>query len=178
VVQAFLLIRKSLPSARLLLAPRHAERAPSVSEMLSARGLDHVRRSQSPGPEAGSAVVILDTMGELRAAYEFATAGFVGGTLVPIGGHNLLEPLAAGRAVLFGPHTGNCADVADLVLAAGVGFRVRSASELAEQFLRIARAPALQQEIAQRAHALIGQQAGAAARCARVAVALLKENPK
>ena len=114
-------------------------------------------------------MVILDTMGELRAAYGLGTAGFVGGTLAPIGGHNLLEPVAAGRAALFGPHTANCEDVADLVLAAGVGFRTGDAEELAEAFLRIARDEKLRAEVAGRAEALMVEQQGASARCAEAA---------
>ena len=175
VVEAFALIRKAIPAARLLLAPRHLERAGAVSEMLAQRGLDHVLRGACSGAAARPAVVVLDTMGELRAAYGLATVGFVGGTLVPVGGHNLLEPVAAGRAVLFGPHTHNCADVADLVLSAGVGFPVASAGELAERFLRIAKDPDLQQEVARRGQVLIEQQRGAAGRCVEVAMRLLKE---
>ena len=73
--------------------------------MVAERGMTVVRRSDGEAGQTPEAVVILDTMGELRAAYGFAAAGYVGGTLVPIGGHNLLEPVAAGRPVLFGPHT-------------------------------------------------------------------------
>ena len=122
------------------------------------------------------AVVLLDTMGELRAAYGLATVGFVGGTLVPIGGHNLLEPVAAGRAVLFGPHTESCADVAELVLQAGVGVRIADAEEMAREFLRLARDVAAREQVAARGAALIEAQRGAAQRCANVAVALIGES--
>jgi 3-deoxy-D-manno-octulosonic-acid transferase len=125
----------------------------------------------------GQAVVVLDTMGELRATYGFATVGFVGGTLAPIGGHNLLEPVAAGRAVLFGPHTESCADMAELVLEARVGFRIESAAGLAGQFLRIAREGRLRDQIAAAGLALIQEQRGAARRCAEVARELLEEGP-
>jgi 3-deoxy-D-manno-octulosonic-acid transferase len=112
-------------------------------------------------------------MGELRAAYGLATAGFVGGTLVPIGGHNLLEPVAVGRAVLFGPHTSDCADVADLVLKEGVGRCVAGAGELAEEFLRIAGDSALRERVACRARALMERERGASERCAGLAHRLL-----
>ncbi|MCJ7822185.1 MAG: 3-deoxy-D-manno-octulosonic acid transferase, partial [Armatimonadetes bacterium] len=138
VVEAFGAIQREIASARLLLAPRHLERVAAVSAALAQRGIQVVRRSDGEAPKRRDAVVILDTMGELRAAYGLGTAGVVGGTLAPIGGHYLLEPVAAGRAALFGPHTANCEDVADLVLAAGVGFRTGDAEELAEAFLRIA----------------------------------------
>lgn len=172
LAEAFLRIRQALPAARLLIAPRHLERADAVSDLLERKGLSVGRRSRGPA-DGASAAVILDTMGELRAAYGLATAAFVGGTLAAVGGHNLLEPVAAGRAVLFGPHTENCADIADLVLEAGVGFRVGSAGELAAEFLRIAADAALRERIAARGSALIAQQSGAAERCAEAAMALL-----
>jgi 3-deoxy-D-manno-octulosonic-acid transferase len=171
VIQAFGLIRAQLPQARLLLAPRHLERGPAVSAMIAEQGFSVARRTE--GLSSPDAVVILDTMGELRAAYALATVGFVGGSLVPVGGHNLLEPTAAGRVVLFGPHTQNCADVADLVLESQVGFHVTDAQGLAEQFLRIARDANLQAEIARAAASLIASQRGAAARCAAAACNLL-----
>jgi 3-deoxy-D-manno-octulosonic-acid transferase len=175
VVEAFLTIREQLPQARLLLAPRHVERVAEVSAMLAQRGLAVARRSEDAGvPEA---VVVLDTMGELRAAYALGAACFVGGTLAPIGGHNPLEPAAVGRAALFGPYTANCADVADLVLEAGVGFRAWDAKELAEEFLRIVRDTDLQERIAREGPALVASQRGAAQRCANIAIALLEEAP-
>ncbi len=173
LVDAFATIRETIPAARLLLAPRHLEWVAEVSAMVAERGMTVVRRSDGEAGQTPEAVVILDTMGELRAAYGFAAAGYVGGTLVPVGGHNLLEPVAAGRPVLFGPHTEDCADVADLVREAGVGFRVSGAEELAEEFVRIAGDGALRKKVAARAGALMEEQRGAAARCAGEAAKLL-----
>ena len=172
IVEAFVKIREQLPSARLLLAPRHLERVPQVSALLAERGIQVVRRSDGR-QEHPEAVVVLDTMGELRAAYAFATIGFVGGTLVPIGGHNLLEPPAAGVPVAFGPHTENCPDTAGLVLDAGVGICVEDADALAVAFLRFARDPRLRTDTARRAQDLIHRQRGASARCVAAAAALL-----
>jgi 3-deoxy-D-manno-octulosonic-acid transferase len=174
VVEAFRRIRRSLPSARLLLAPRHPERAGEVFAMLKQSGMEAARRSTAADGWQG-AVTVLDTMGELRAAYGFATVGFVGGTLVRVGGHNLLEPVAAGRAVLFGPHTENCADIADLVLSHGVGYLVRTAEEIAGTFVEIASDSALQDRISAGARSLIEEQRGASERCAEQAVLLLRE---
>ncbi len=172
VMEAFRAIREHKPRARLLLAPRHLERVAQVSAMVAERGFRVARRSEGPSDHP-DAVVILDTMGELRAAYAFATAGLVGGTLVPIGGHNLLEPAAVGVASLFGPHTNNCVDTAELVLTAGIGFRVAGADELAQQFLLLAGNDALRGAIADRARELMVQQRGASARCVDVASELL-----
>ena len=172
LIEAFKEIRKEMPEARLLIAPRHLERVADVSAVLAQKGVEVVRRTEGrhDRPEAA---VILDTMGELRAAYGFATVGFVGGTLVPIGGHNVLEPAAAGRPVLFGPHTENCADLAELLVEAGVGFQVAEAEGLAREFVRIARDGLLRKGIAKRAGELMERQRGASARCVEVVAKLL-----
>jgi len=172
VLAAFDRIRAEAPCARLLLAPRHLQRVPAVSALVAQRGFPVMRRSE-PAPRPAEAVVVLDTMGELQAAYGVAAAGFVGGTLVPVGGHNLLEPVAAGRPVLFGRHTENCADMAELVLQAGVGFQVADSGELAERFLRITRDPQLREAVAERGVRLIQRQRGASQRCAAAARGLL-----
>jgi 3-deoxy-D-manno-octulosonic-acid transferase len=140
--------------------------------MLAQRGLHVVRRSEG-GDYSSETVVILDTMGELRAAYALGTAGFVGGTLVPIGGHNLFEPTAVGVASLFGPHTENCSDTADLLLAGGVGFSVTGPDDVAREFLRLAGDEALRSDIARRAAELMAQQRGASIRCVEAAAELL-----
>lgn len=171
LLEAFAALRERLPAARLLLAPRHQERTAAVCARVVERGFPVSRRSE--GPPAGRPVVVLDTMGELRAAYGLPGVAFVGGTLAPVGGHNLLEPVAAGRAVLFGPHTENCPDVADLVVEAGVGFRVEAGRDIAERFLWLAADPERSAEIGRRGAALIARQRGAAARCAEVALRLL-----
>jgi 3-deoxy-D-manno-octulosonic-acid transferase len=173
IVDAFVKIREKEPRARLLLAPRHVDRVAQVSAMLAQRGLHVVRRSEGREDHA-EAVVILDTMGELRAAYALGAAGFVGGTLVAVGGHNLLEPTAVGVASLFGPHTENCSDTADLLSAEGVGFAVGGPEELAREFLRLAGDDARRREIARRAGGLIARQRGASFRCAEVAAELLE----
>ena len=172
VVDAFLAIQQEVPSARLLIAPRHLERLPNVSAMIAKRGLQVVRRSEGRRP-GENAVVVLDTMGELRAAYACAASAFVGGTLVPIGGHNLLEPPAVGVPVLFGPHTENCADTADLLLQAGIGFRVADGLALARAFLSLARDREARWAIARRAERLMAEQHGASSRCVGEAAGML-----
>ena len=128
-------------SAVLLLAPRHIERAESVEAMIRARGLAVQRRStigqagarRSTGPR----VVVLDSRGELAAIYREAVVAFVGGTLVPIGGHNLLEPAQWAKPVLFGLYTDHCAEIADLLIQAGGGRRVLHAEDLAQHIMAL-----------------------------------------
>ncbi len=172
VIEAFKNIKSELPQARLLIAPRHPERVAEVSALLAQKGVEVVRRTEGrhDRPEAA---VILDTMGELRSAYAFAAVGFVGGTLAPIGGHNVLEPAAVGRPALFGPHTENCADLAELLLEAEVGFQVNDARELAREFIRIVREERRSRHLVAQTRALIERQRGASVRCVETAAKLL-----
>ncbi|MCP9472209.1 MAG: 3-deoxy-D-manno-octulosonic acid transferase [Nitrospira sp.] len=131
LVAAYRRIVKADPSAVLMLAPRHIERVEQVESMIRDAGFTVQRKSRMEQTGRGPRVVILDTRGELARAYREATVAFVGGTLVPVGGHNLLEPAAWGKPVLFGPHTDHCAEVATMLEEAGGGRRVRDVEELA-----------------------------------------------
>ncbi len=130
LVSAYRQIVQICPSAVLMLAPRHIERAGRVEVMLKEAGCVVQRRSQMLERLTGPRVVILDTRGELARAYREAVVAFVGGTLVPVGGHNLLEPAVWGTPVVFGPYTDHCAEVAALLLEAGGGRRITGVNEL------------------------------------------------
>jgi 3-deoxy-D-manno-octulosonic-acid transferase len=123
-------LKPEFPGLKLLLAPRHLERIEEVDALVKARGFTSSRRTASV---EDADVILLDTMGELGTIYAVADISFVGGTLADIGGHNLLQPVAQGKPVLFGPHTQNVRDIADLLMHAGVGFRVADSSELTER---------------------------------------------
>ncbi len=117
---------------RLLLAPRHLERVDEVVALVEARGRSALRRSRAAGaPWPADAVLVLDTLGELPALLPRGRIVFVGGSLVPVGGHNVLEPALSGRPVLFGPHTDHVRDAAELLLECGAARRVADAGELA-----------------------------------------------
>ena len=137
VVDAYRAVLARHPSAQLVLAPRHIERADGVEAMVRDRGLKVRRRSKIVQPEASGAsiyqVVILDSRGELATIYREAAVAFVGGTLVPIGGHNLLEPAFWAKPVLFGPFTDHCVEIADLLVQANGGRRVATGEQLTAQ---------------------------------------------
>jgi 3-deoxy-D-manno-octulosonic-acid transferase len=123
---------EKLPAdALLLLVPRHPDRFESVGELLNQRRVKFVRRSARLAPDAATRVLLVDTVGELATLYAAADAAFVGGSLVPIGGHNLLEPAALGLPVLTGPSHANGEEIARLLLAEGAALEVRDARELA-----------------------------------------------
>ncbi len=130
LVSAYGHIAKIHPSTVLMLAPRHIERVDRVEAMLREAGFAVQRKSQIREKQSGPRVVILDTRGELSRAYREAVVAFVGGTLVPVGGHNLLEPAVWGTPVMFGPHTDHCAEVATLLYEAGGGRRITGKEDL------------------------------------------------
>ncbi len=130
VLDTFLRVRARCPELTLLLAPRHPERAGEVEELIRERGLVAVRRSRLPDGHAPGAIVILDTVGELAGLYGLAEVVFVGGSLAPIGGHNVLEPAMRGRPVLYGPHTGNFRESAERLQRSGGGIVVKDGLEL------------------------------------------------
>jgi 3-deoxy-D-manno-octulosonic-acid transferase len=126
-----------LPDLRLLIAPRHPERAEEVEKLARARGFRAVRRTALTGTGTAEEVVILDTVGELAGLYRLADVVFVGGSLVPTGGHNMLEPAQRRKPVLFGPHTSNFRESADLLRGAGAAIVVGDSAELAREALRL-----------------------------------------
>ncbi len=122
--------RAGLASA-MVLAPRHLERREEVERLLAAREFRWRRRSEATdAPLEAGEVLLLDTLGEAPAVIALARFAFVGGTLAPLGGHNVLEPAYAGRAVLFGPHVEAVRDAAALLLACGGGRAVADALAL------------------------------------------------
>ncbi len=116
---------------RLVIAPRHMDRVDRVRELVDAEGFRYTLRSVMG---SGWDVLIVDTLGELRSFYCAGDVAFVGGTFVPVGGHNLLEPAFCGRPVIFGPHTRKVRDLEELLVRTGTGFR----AEDPDEFFRIA----------------------------------------
>lgn len=116
------------PAAVLVLVPRHPERFENVAQQIQARGFAFSRRSLRETPTEATSIWLGDSMGELGIWYAQASVCFIGGTLVPIGGHNPLEALAASKPVVFGPHTHNAAATYEAIEAGKVGARVSSAA--------------------------------------------------
>ena len=123
-------LRRRFPEALLLWAPRHPERFDAVANESERAGFRTARRSREGLPTTDAAVFVIDTLGELQAFYAAADVAFVGGSLQPIGGHNLLEPAALGVPALVGPHTGNFGEITELLLQAGAVRRIQDAASL------------------------------------------------
>jgi 3-deoxy-D-manno-octulosonic-acid transferase len=166
VLEAFRRVRAMLPEAALLLAPRHPERAAAVEELVRGAGFACLRRSRlAPGDwRSPEQVVLLDTLGELASLSSLAEAIFVGGSLVPRGGHNVLEAAAASRPVIVGPHNENFQQIADVFREARAWVEVPDAAALAEAVIRLLSEPAWRDELGGRGRALVDRHRGALGR--------------
>ena len=154
--------RRRAAEVRLLLAPRYLEEVDQIAQMCQAAGYPVVRRSRLDGTRrADQPIMLLDTHGELAGAYSLATVVFVGGTLVSIGGHNLLEPAAAGQPVIFGPCVEHIEQTAKALLNAGGGVCVRDAGELAEQVEALLGDEERRKTMGERARSVVETQQGA-----------------
>jgi 3-deoxy-D-manno-octulosonic-acid transferase len=168
VLLAFRRVRERHPRASLLIAPRHPERFDEVDALVRNAGFACRRRTAPPnGP---TDVLVLDTIGELPAAYGLGDVAFVGGSLVATGGHNLLEPAIQSRPVLFGPSTDNFALLADRMVEAGGGIRVADAEALAREVCRLLEDDDLRDRTGRSAYAVARHDAAAGKRTARVLV--------
>jgi 3-deoxy-D-manno-octulosonic-acid transferase len=139
------LARHPVPGLLIVIVPRHPQRFGSVAELIARRGLRYQRRSENRLVEPDCQVVLGDSMGELFAYYAACDLAFVGGSLLPLGGQNLLEACAVGTPVLIGPHTFNFAEITRLALTADAALRIDDAAALAEAVATLLRDPARRQ---------------------------------
>jgi 3-deoxy-D-manno-octulosonic-acid transferase len=128
-------VLRRFPEALLVLVPRHPERFERVATLVQRSGATLVRRSKNRPCTAETAVYLGDSMGELPVFLAAADVAFIGGSLVPMGGHNPLEAAAVGVPVLIGPHTFNFAEISRLLVARQAAVRVADADELAERLV-------------------------------------------
>lgn len=132
LLEAWRELAESNPRIRLLIVPRHRTRFAAVRSAVEAKGFDVFRRSElaGGGRPMGSEVLLGDTMGELEDLYEAADVAFVGGSLIPHGGQNILEPAARGVPVIFGPSMENFSEAGEMLVREGAAVRISGAGEL------------------------------------------------
>ncbi|PXX76353.1 3-deoxy-D-manno-octulosonic-acid transferase [Pseudomonas sp. LAMO17WK12:I10] len=148
VLDAHRQLLASHPDALLILVPRHPERFNPVFELCRQQGFETIRRSSAEPVTASTSVLLGDTMGELLFLYALADSAFVGGSLVPNGGHNLLEPAALAKPVLSGPHLFNFLEIATMLREAGALQEVDDAHGLAVAVQRLFELPRDAQKMA------------------------------
>jgi 3-deoxy-D-manno-octulosonic-acid transferase len=170
VVEAFRRVRAQFPSAALILAPRHVERIPEVLALLDGVGLKTLRLSER-NPNAAAPCTLVDTVGELASLYAAGDVAFVGGSLRPIGGHNLLEPARFGIPMVTGPHLKSVRSLASTFEKSGALAIIRDSDGLAQALHARFSDPVGARARGRTAQAEIAANQGAAGRCAEAVAA-------
>jgi 3-deoxy-D-manno-octulosonic-acid transferase len=175
---AFGTLQGEYPKALLVLAPRKPERFEAAAEFIDESHRKFIRRSQLPipGPSQNGAspgqavlpddvtVILLDSIGELASLYRLADGAFVGGSLVPSGGHNILEPAAFGKIPVFGPSMGNFAEIASRFTGAGAALQVESPEDAGVAWIELLRDPERMKRMGETARSLVEGSRGATER--------------
>lgn len=161
VLQAFERVNKLVPQALLVLVPRHPERFDKVENLCFKQGLSVVRRSSQRPCSKETDVFLGDTMGELAMFYAAADVAFVGGSLVPVGGHNLLEAAAVGLPVLIGPYTYNFEYISELLLDRNAARRVMDSDELGRAVIEFLKEPNLRDAAGEQGRKVVAENRGA-----------------
>jgi len=161
VLKAAKLVQQTIPNALCVLIPRHAERFEAVARMLIQDRVPFQRHSQPKMMEPSIEVLLVDTMGELLTFYTLADAAFVGGSLVEVGGHNVLESLACETATLVGPHMFNFQSIYDMLSDYKAIVTVESSEQLAKQLCRFAQNQVLRDKLAARGLEVMRRNRGA-----------------
>ena len=175
LLETFRKVAPQYPRALLVLAPRHPERFEAVASLLASSGMRYQRRSQWDGqkPIAGG-VFLLDSIGELARLYEFADLAFIGGSLVPRGGHNVLEAALFGTPILVGPHTENFRDIIEVFRRADA-LRVVAPQSLTATVLELLENDDDRRALGRRAFEVMRSQQGATDRTVKALLELLPE---
>ena len=164
VLAAHRRVREHFPDALLALVPRHPERFSEVRALGAKSGFSCVARTDGQACNAATEVFLGDTMGELPLFYAASDVAFVGGSLVKVGGHNLLEPAALGLPVVSGPHVFNAQEIADMFSELGACRIVNTDRELADTVIELLGDEVLARELGERGREILQQNRGALAR--------------
>lgn len=180
VLAVYQRLRLQYPHLSLVLAPRHLDRVDAVVRHVQAYHYHAVRRSQCetipPAALASGVVLVLDTLGELAGLYRLCIVAFVGGSLVPIGGHNVLEPAVFAKPLFFGPYMQHFPELARMLCEAGGARQVAGEDALYEQIARILQHPHEGEMMGQRALQALAANRGALALTNEIVTALLRQH--
>jgi 3-deoxy-D-manno-octulosonic-acid transferase len=175
LLKAFENIRVEHPRAVMILAPRHPERFDEVAILVQQLGIAFLRRSRWQGEALAGRVLVLDSIGELAALYSLADVAFVGGSLVPRGGHNIIEPAQHGVAIVVGNHTENFRDIVSLFHSRDA-VRIVSLAELPLTLMQLLANEAERRALGRRAQETMRSQAGATLRTLEALQTLIDRN--
>jgi 3-deoxy-D-manno-octulosonic-acid transferase len=176
ILAAFRRVQQFCPNTLLVLVPRHPERFSRVHHLCQYQGFSTQLRSEYRPCEPSTEVLLGNTMGELPVFFAAADVAFIGGSLVPVGGHNPLEPAALEKAVIWGPHMFNFAEISQSLLAAGAAAQVTTISELADTVLRYLQDPQLRVRAGKAGLQVVAQNRGGAQRILRLIQKMISES--
>ncbi|MBS1791887.1 MAG: 3-deoxy-D-manno-octulosonic acid transferase [Acidobacteria bacterium] len=168
-------------ATRLLIAPRHPERFDTVADLLTASGWNFARRSLANESAPNAEIILLDSIGELAAIYRFASVVFVGGSLVPVGGHNILEAALFAKPIVVGPHMHNFREISKEFLRRDALIELRTTEanqqirELSQTFAELLSDPHRAEKLGANAHQAIEDNRGATARTVAAIAELLAQ---
>ncbi|MGR9088060.1 MAG: lipid IV(A) 3-deoxy-D-manno-octulosonic acid transferase [Gammaproteobacteria bacterium] len=157
-------IKAKIPELLLVLVPRHPERFGEVRVLCEQHRLNVVSRTTGLACGVDTDVYLADTMGELKTLYAASDVAFVGGSMVPVGGHNILEAAAVGVPVMFGPHMANFKEIADAVLQQEAAVQCLNKNEIAESLLKLYAEPSLRSALAEKCRCFVRSNQGAISR--------------
>jgi 3-deoxy-D-manno-octulosonic-acid transferase len=175
LLNAFQDVLEQHPSAVMILAPRHPERFDKVAGLISTLNLPLVRRTfwNASRPVSGG-VFLLDSVGELASVYALADIAFVGGSLLPVGGHNILEPAQHRVAIMTGPHTFNFREIIR-IFAENDALRVVESENISQQFLELLQDEPVRKALGSRARELFTRYSGATHKTLQALYPLLRK---
>ncbi len=176
ILRVFTQIRALAPDALLIIAPRHPERFEEVHSMVEAGGYRVQVRSKLSGQDSDAPVVLLDTIGELASLFQVASVVFVGGSLVPAGGHNFLEPAVFGKAIVVGPHMENFAEITSEFVTKQAMVQVWNDDELEAALVDLIRDVGRRERLGNAARDLVMSCRGATKRTMMIAAGLLSSS--
>ena len=161
-------IKQKIPELLLVIVPRHPERFADVKKLCEQHQLNVVMRTEGAGVNTGTDVYLVDTMGELKTLYAASDIAFVGGSMVPAGGHNILEAAAIGVPVLFGPYMANFKEIALKALNQGAAIQCQNEEDILNAVLELYKQPESREALAEIGKAFVSQNQGAIARICEI----------
>jgi 3-deoxy-D-manno-octulosonic-acid transferase len=171
LIRLFKELKAKAPNLSLILAPRHLDRLEEVERILKREALPWMRRTSLPGEDQPPkdrknlpSVILLDTMGELMRLYSLGTLVFIGGSLVPVGGHNPLEPLAFKKCVLFGPYMFNFSEISKRLIENGGAIQVAGREDLLSHLKRLLVDERMRREIGEKGYQFLQKHRGSTER--------------
>lgn len=175
LAEVFSALKRDFPSLRWLVAPRHTHRAEAITEVLASRGWRPVRRSQLNSSNCAPEIMVLDTIGELAYLYQLADLVFIGGSLVPWGGHNIIEAANFGKPITFGPYMQNFKEIADTFVQAYAAIQVSSQDELLDRSRDLLQDAAARKWLGNNARRVVRENQGALKRTLEVVRTILNQ---